>query len=125
MKLISSEGLEIIPYREKLSPGWKIGEQKTAVFIPKKCLTNITKEEMKLPEFKFSRNDKLAFISDYAAFFCARFCKDRKFVPDHTKLISRIANKYVVCTDLTVFSGILLEYTKSLEEDIAEVQSEM
>ena len=125
MKLISSKGLQIIPYREKVCPKWKIGEQKTAVFIPKKCLTNITKEEMKLPEFKFSRDDKLEFISDYAAFFCARFCKDRRLVPDHTKLISRIANKYVVCTDLAVFSRILMEYTRSLEEDIAEVQAEV
>ena len=119
MKLESSRSIQIIPYRESVQPGI-LGDQKTAVFIPKAHLKFDGKIDrlstMKSGDWIFTLDKKKEFVRKYAAFFVGRFCQDRKLVPSTATLVNRIANKYVICRDMTVFTPVLLEFSKRTEE---------
>ena len=119
MKLESSRSIQIIPYRESAWPGI-LGDQKTAVFIPKAYLKFDGKIDrlstMQSEDWIFTLAKKKEFVRKYAAFFVGRFCQDRKLVPSTATLVNRIANKYVICRDMTVFTPVLLEFSKRTEE---------
>ena len=119
MKLESSRSIQIIPYRENVQPGI-LGDQKTAVFIPKAYLKFDGKIDrlstMKSEDWIFTLDKKKEFVRKYAAFFVGRFCRDRKLVPSTATLVNRIANKYVICRDITVFTPVLLEFSKRTKE---------
>lgn len=119
MKLESSRSIQIIPYRESVSPDI-IGDQKTAVFIPKAYLKFDGKIDrlstMQSEDWIFTLDKKKEFVRKHAAFFVGRFCQDRKLVPSTETLVNRIANKYVICRDMTVFTPVLLEFSKRTEE---------
>ena len=118
MKLTSSHGIQIIPYRENVPP-FGLGATKSAVFIPKNCLTFDSDKDklatMMSDWWLLTLGKKKKFVREYAAFFVGRFCKDRELVPSTDKLINRIANNYVICKDINVFTSVLLEYSRELQ----------
>lgn len=118
MKLTSSHGIQIIPYRENVPP-FGLGDTKSAVFIPKNCLTFDNDEDkltaMRSKRWLFTLGGKKKFVREYAAFFVGRFCQDRKLVPSTDKLINRISDNYVICKDINVFTSVLLEYSRELQ----------
>ena len=89
MKLESSRSIQIIPYRESVKPGI-LGDQKTAVFIPKAYLKFDGKMDrlstMQSEDWIFTLDKKKEFVRKYAAFFVGRFCQDRKLVPSTATL---------------------------------------